>query len=137
MQLSLNSRKPGFALAALVLLMSIAFTAFSQSNQKLPDPAIYQKWLHSYEEDTNDLKIYRPSSYDFPLGWGRDGMTIKEDGSFILHDFAPNDTMVQKPGSWKLINETKLEVCFSSGNKKTLMIEIEKINYKILKIKRL
>ncbi len=97
----------------------------------------YQKWLHSYEEDTDNHMIYRPSSYDFPLGWTRVGMTFKDKGGFILHDITPDESLVKKLGRWKLIDNTKLEVSLSAGNKETLMIEIEKINCKILKIKRL
>ena len=40
------------------------------ADQVQPDPVIYQNWLHSYEEDTDILKIYRPTTFDFPLGWG-------------------------------------------------------------------
>lgn len=80
--------------------------------------------------------IYRASSYDFPIGWARDGMTFKEKGGFILYEIAPNKATVKIPGSWKLIDQCKLEVSFTSKNKATQMIEIEKINHKVLMIKK-
>jgi hypothetical protein len=110
---------------------------FCQTSQVLPDTVIFQKWLHSYEEDTGDLKIYRPSTFDFPLGWGRDGMTFTKDGGFLLRDIAPNDTMMQINGHWKATSEIKLEISFPSGEKETFILEIKDINSKILKIMKL
>ena len=37
-------------------------------------------WIHSYEEDTEDVRVYRPRSYDFPLSRGRTGFEIKKNG---------------------------------------------------------
>lgn len=119
----------------MVLQLSIS-SSYCQPDQVQPDPAIYQKWLHSYEEDTDTLKIYRPSTFDFPLGWGRDGMTIRKDGGFVLHDIAPNDAMVDITGHWKPITDARLEVSFPSSDKETFILQIEELNSKILKIKK-
>ena len=28
--------------------------------------ALLQKWIHSFEEDADDVQVYRPESYSFP-----------------------------------------------------------------------
>lgn len=108
----------------------------TKSNLKQLDPIIFQKWLHSYEEDTKDLKVYRPSSFNFPRGWGRSGMKFDKNGEFILFDIAPNDAIVQVPGKWHQISGKKLEISFPSEDKEDFTIEIEEINSEILKIKK-
>ena len=110
---------------------------FCQANQNLTDTVIFQKWLHSYEEDAGNLKIYRPLTFDFPLGWGRDGMTFTKDGGFVLHDIAPNDTLMQISGHWKATTETRLEISFPSGEKEAFILEIKDLNSKTLKIIKL
>lgn len=108
----------------------------TKSNLKQLDPIIFQKWLHSYEEDTKDLKVYRPSSFNFPRGWGRSGMKFDKNGEFILFDIAPNDAIVQVPGKWRQITEDKLAISFPSGEKEDYTIEIKEINSEILKVKK-
>ena len=114
-------------------LMIAGCISTQQSFSALPDSALFQEWRHSYEEDTEDLKIYRPSSFNFPLGWGRTGMKIDRDGGFMSYDIAPNDAIVQVPGNWKQISESRLQVTFPSGDKETFILEIEELNSQILK----
>jgi hypothetical protein len=106
-----------------------------QSTQTLPDPAIFQKWMHSYEEDTPGYKIYHPSSFDFPLGWSRKGMEFKQDGNFILHDIAPDDSRVEIQGNWELVSNKDLKISFPSGKKESFIIIIEELRPNILKIR--
>ncbi len=92
----------------------------------------FQKWIHSYEEDTKDLKVYRPSSFDYPLGWGRAGMKFKEDGCITLYEIAPNDKQIQIQGIWKQVSKELFEITFPSGEKETFIIEIKKLKPEIL-----
>jgi hypothetical protein len=106
-----------------------------QSSQILPDPAIFQKWIHSYEEDTPGFKVYRPSSFDFPPGWSRKGMEFQQDGDFILYDIAPNDMRVEVQGNWEPMSNNNLKISFPSGKKESYILEIEKLKPNILKIR--
>jgi len=106
-----------------------------QSSQTLPDPVIFQKWIHSYEEDTPGLKVYRPSSFDFPPGWSRKGMEFKQDGNFILYDIAPNDMRMEVLGNWEPMSNNNLKISFQSGKKESYILEIEKLSPNILKIR--
>lgn len=52
---------------------------------------LYKYWIHSHEEDTQDKKVYRPSTFEFPQSRGRDGFEIRENGEFILYIIGPTD----------------------------------------------
>ena len=106
-----------------------------QSSQSLTDPSLIQKWMHSYEEDTPGYEIYRPSSYDFPLGWSRKGMEFKKDGNFILYDIAPDDSRVEIQGNWELVNSKDMKISFPSNKKEPYTLIIEELRPNILKIR--
>ena len=133
---SSSSYFSGKAKVILVILAMLGSCTYSQSRLTRLDPVIYQKWLHSYEEDTKDLKVYRPSSFDFPRGWGRTGMKFDNNGEFILFDIAPNDAIIQVPGKWHQITEGNLTISFPSGEKEDFIIEIEEITSEIFKVKK-
>ncbi len=45
---------------------------------------IFQRWIHSFEEDKGEITVYRPEEYDFPLSRrGREGIEFRPDGVFI------------------------------------------------------
>jgi hypothetical protein len=112
----------------MVIALLVGFITAYQTVQLKPDHAIFQKWLHSYEEDSANLTAYRPTSFDYPIGWGRAGMKFKEDGCFILYEIAPNDAMVQILGRWKSISKDQLEITFPNGEKETFIIKIKNLN---------
>src|SRR6476660_7105453 len=39
-------------------------------------PCLVRPWLHSHDEDTPDVLVYRPADYPFPREEGRDGFEI-------------------------------------------------------------
>ena len=55
------------------------------------EDCVYKYWIHSHEEDTQDKKVYRPSTFEFPQSRGRDGFEIRENGEFILYIMGPTD----------------------------------------------
>jgi hypothetical protein len=61
---------------------------------------LFQVWVHSREEDTDDIEVYRPQGFDFPPAFGRDGFEIRPDGSFVRRDIGPADGTVEVPGRW-------------------------------------
>ena len=126
--------KVGTVAMQLIIFLSFGFINIQQSIQTRPGQAIFQKWLHSYEEDTPGITIYRPSAFDYPLGWGRRGMKFKEDGCFTLYDIAPNDEQIQIFGNWKSVSKDQLEITFPVGEKESFIIEIKELKPQILKI---
>ena len=133
--------KAGKYLLSIALLSLLLFypggNLVCQSLLPKPDPAIFQKWLYSYEEDSNSLKTYRPASFDYPLGFGRPGMKFTNNGCFVLYEFGPNDQPVQIHGLWTPISKKRIKISFPGGEKESFMIEIKELNTRILKIVKL
>ena len=44
---------------------------------------LVHKWIHSHEEDSNDIMVFRRSDYPFPPSRGRRKIEFKEDGKFV------------------------------------------------------
>jgi hypothetical protein len=67
---------------------------------------IYEKrWIHSREEDTNEIQVYRPSTYNFPLSRGRIAFEIEKNGIFIQYGIGPDDTRKKVEGNWTIGEE--------------------------------
>jgi hypothetical protein len=96
--------------------------------------ALINDWRHSYEEDTELLKVYRPSEYDFPIGWGRSGMKIDPKGAFTLFYVAPNDAIGAAEGNWQL-NKNILNINFLDPERPDMTMEIQEVDKTILRIK--
>ena len=85
------------------------------------EDCIYKHWTHSREEDTDDKKVYRPSTFEFPQSRGRDGFEIKENGEFILHIVGPTDKSEKIFGNFT-IDSNKLNIELVSMQKSYTMI---------------
>ncbi|WP_329332347.1 hypothetical protein OG866_05805 [Streptomyces sp. NBC_00663] len=47
-----------------------------------PPPELIGTWVHSYEEDSPGVTVYRPAGYPFPPARGRRGLEFAADGTF-------------------------------------------------------
>ena len=57
------------------------------------------RWLHSREEDTDDVEVYRPESWDFPPARGRRGIEFCPGGELRLIGPGPGDRPETRPGT--------------------------------------
>lgn len=118
----------------------LAFVLLSgqQCVQEVDTRNLYQKWYHSYEEDSAGVKAYRPDSYDFPPARGREGFEFKKDGEFIQYAIAPTDGNVALPGKWKRADaENVIKVELNKASVSSYRLEIIELKKDILKIRRL
>jgi len=67
--------------------------------------ALAQRWVHSYEEDTPEASVYRPSGYDFPPARGRRTFELRPDGTLVEGVPGPVDAPVESGGTWALEGE--------------------------------
>jgi hypothetical protein len=66
-------------------------------------PEIYEKkWIHSYEEDKDDIQVYHTSTFNFPLSRGRMGFEIEKNGTFIQYGNGPDDRQKKVEGNWTI-----------------------------------
>jgi len=119
-------------LAVLVLLPGQGI--YAEEVKSLPEE-IFNHWIHSFEDDTKDIRVFRPSTYNFPLSRGRMGFEFKKNGEFIEYRIAPADGAVKLHGHWCLLEKNKIEVQFKEKKIKPYLIMIVSVDKNMLKIK--
>ena len=87
-----------------------------------PMPDLEGEWLHSFEEDHDDVAVYRPAEHDFPRARGRDGLEFAPDGSFTEWAVGRGDAGEALPGRWRTAGEDQLEVSTERGGDQVLEI---------------
>jgi hypothetical protein len=61
---------------------------------------LMRRWIHSHEEDTDDLRVYRPDDWDFPPARGRRGFELRPDGDLRLYGPGATDRPESTAGAW-------------------------------------
>ena len=89
-------------------------------------------WVHSHEEDYDDIKVYRPSSYQFKPSRGREKMNILDNGILEYTPIAPNDLPKTFNGTW-MVSKSNLVLEYENNKKSYQLIESTST---ILKLKR-
>lgn len=73
------------------------------------------RWLHAYEEDTEDELVFRPAAARFPPSRGRRGLELSPDGSYAELRPGPDDRTQRSPGRWALEAGDRLVLESGSG----------------------
>ena len=97
---------------------------------------IFQHWVHSYEDDKPDVKVYRTTDHAFPRSRGRIGFEFKKDGTFILYDIGKEDLPKKVFGHWKFDNKNKIRISIE-GKKTEDILDMISCDKNILKVKKL
>jgi hypothetical protein len=66
--------------------------------------------MHSHEEDTAEVAVYRPVGYTFPPARGRTGFEFLADGRAVFYGIAATDGSSQTPGVWETEAPDKVKV---------------------------
>lgn len=103
---------------------------------ELPDE-IFRKWVHSFEEDTNGITVYRPVEYDFPPARGRGGIEFKPEGVFIAWEIGPTDANRGINGHWEAESSGRVRVSLEEGTRSSTVLEILQCDSEILKVQKL
>ncbi|WP_255478554.1 hypothetical protein [Rufibacter sp. XAAS-G3-1] len=121
----------------LSLLAVILMAAQCGTNPDLPAWVYGKTWLNSYEEDTVDVKTYRPNTFDFPPSRGRTGFMLQEDGTFIRYGIAPTDGLEEQPGKWEAQGKNRLRITFENPKHEPEELEIVSVSAEVIKIRRI
>jgi hypothetical protein len=107
--------------------------------EQLPSEIYEKHWLHSHEEDKDDVLVYHPSTFNFPRSRGRRGFEIKKSGEFIRHGIAPDDRPNKSYGQWVIEEPNVIRVEFPDKDKDTKQYKIKLLSHdnNTLKIKQL
>lgn len=97
-------------LLSFVGLTIVPLTRIKNSMSNHLPSIIFQCWVHSWEDDREDIQVYRPSSYQFPPSRGRDGFELKPNGEFILSGPGPTDRPQSMTGTWTMQAEHQIKI---------------------------
>jgi hypothetical protein len=97
---------------------------------------VYGTWRHSYEEDDEDITVFRPASYSFAPSRGRDRLEIKPDGTFKRSVPARGDGLDTISGEWKLKENNQIKFTYNSEGSSPHKIEITECSDDILKVRK-
>jgi len=104
---------------------------------QIPSKFVDKTWIHSYEEDVDNIQVYRPTTYEFPLSRGRRGFEIKKDGEFIQHGFGPTDKTTKINGNWKNETPNVIKVDFGKEQNKSYKLKILSCDDNILRVEKI
>lgn len=122
---------------SLLCLLALGLVAFQCARTPdLPEEVYGQTWLYSYEEDSAEVRTYRPNSFDFPPSRGRTGFLVQKDGTFVRYGIAPTDGLEEQPGTWKPSGANRLQIKFADPNRPPEEIEILSAGPNVLKVRR-
>jgi hypothetical protein len=74
-------------------------------NDKLLSDNLAKHWVHSHEEDSPGMSVFRPDTYDFPPSRGRKVLDLSPDGSFQGEVPGPDDRPVMDSGTWSVLGD--------------------------------
>lgn len=64
---------------------------------------LYQKWIRSYEEDTEYEMVYRPETYHLPLRrGGREAIDLRSNNKLIQRTGGADDRYNNTEGEWSI-----------------------------------
>lgn len=106
-----------------------------RSMAAVPGP-LFQKWMHSFEEDAGDVQVYRPEAYSFPRARGRAGIEFHADGTFTEWRIGRGDAPAAVQGRWHVDRPNEVRVTFSDGRSAPFTLDIVECTDQILKVKR-
>ncbi|NMG06887.1 hypothetical protein [Brasilonema sp. UFV-L1] len=107
----------------------------SETTTYLP-PQIFQSWISSYEEDEEDVRVYRTAEFQFPPARFREKLNFKENGEFILTVPAATDGDQEILGTWESSVKDKILVQFPNSEIEGFILHIILIEEEILKVRR-
>jgi hypothetical protein len=103
---------------------------------QLPAEIYEKRWIHSREEDTNEIQVYRPSTFNFPLSRGRIAFEIEKSGIFIQYGIGPDDTRKKVKGNWTIEEPNTIRIDFADKSVKSYKMKIILCNDDIIKIRK-
>ncbi|MER5885016.1 hypothetical protein ABT160_14410 [Streptomyces sp. NPDC001941] len=106
----------------------------AQERPGLPE-GLFRHWVHSFEEDTGDVRVYRPADYPFPPARGRRGLRLAPDGTFTDHPLGRGDAPDAVPGRWQEAAGGRLAVTFADPGRPDRTLEVVEVGDEVLKVR--
>lgn len=95
---------------------------------------LYQHWVHSHEEDTEEYRAFRLATFEFPPSRGREGFKINQDGTLMRFGIGPTDIPTEIECTWKAASKSSLVIQPVEGDQPLMTIQIIDISGELLKV---
>lgn len=93
-------------------------------------------WIHSHEEDTQGVMVYRREGYSFPPSRGRIGFDVREGGKLIYSGIGPADGSEQFSGSWTIGAPNEISITVGSDRIRPFVLHVVACDAQALKVRR-
>jgi hypothetical protein len=80
--------------------------------------------MHSHEEDTPGVAIYRPREYEFPPARGRTGFDFIASGKAVYHGIAGSDGVNELSGHWKTQGSDEIKITFNDERIQPIVLHV-------------
>jgi hypothetical protein len=97
---------------------------------------LFKRWVHSHEEDTDEVRVFRPKGYPLPPARGRRGFELRENGEFVQYGIGQTDKSEATVGRWEADGARRANVSFPDGRLEPYVLEIVSLDDDKLAIKR-
>ena len=132
--LELKIMKRMVCLLAMVILSGVCADLDAQV---CSSKVLYGKvWVHSHEEDTDAVRVYRPSTFNFPLSRGRDRFEIRKNGTFVTQTVGRSDRLNQTTARWEKTGKSTFEIKPDNVELTPFKLEVVSCNEEKLVLKR-
>jgi hypothetical protein len=84
------------------------------------DEQLFRRWGHSFEEDHDDVRVYRPVGFDFPRARGRGGIEFHSDGTYTDWTVGAGDARQPRRGRWRRGDDGRLRVTTPAGEERVV-----------------
>ncbi|RMG30241.1 MAG: hypothetical protein D6730_02800 [Bacteroidetes bacterium] len=74
----------------------------TQKATRLWGEELFQSWVHTHEESSPELMVFRPAGHDLPLSRNREGFEIRKDGTFVHTTIGKRDYPETVEAHWKV-----------------------------------
>lgn len=104
------------------------------ADEKVPSAkALAKSWVHSHEEDSGDVMVFRPAGYPFPPARGRDTLDLASGGKGVTSRPGPDDRSVTAATEWQ-VDGDELIVGAGGGERR---YRVERVDDGALHLRRL
>ena len=120
----------------LVMCISSCHSKKTVVENTAGSPELLNHWIHSYEEDNAGIMFFRPSSYNFPLSRGREGLEFLPGGEFHHHMIGTNDQIIVYQGNWLIRGKNIISISYDNPDKESVQWEIITVTGAYMKIRK-
>jgi hypothetical protein len=122
----------------LITTSEVNSSARTREHEKMRElkKCILRHWIHSHEEDTKDVAVYRPVDYNFPPSRGRVGFEFMEDGNLIYYGIGYADGSNQSSGHWVAEGQNRIRINVENERMQPFELEVVSCDEEALKVRR-